>query len=384
MRWLVVVGVATAVFAAVLLAVELLLRRWVASSSGGTTKRLFSRFADHGEHGQGSWTLSAEDAAARDPAFSAQHWVEMRQYITGLKKKETFIPPGGGRHLRRLSDFDFEGLEFSVRGRVRTTTDQPLQPKGEVLCLGGSTTFSYEVADRWTWASALQRRLNRKGGPPLRVRNLGIPAVPGLERISTYRLTTQPKAGDVAVFLFGDNDSGWTMYGSRSGKYHAHLPRVVRLLLRGSRVSELSAWVYGEVAPQYLLRLAVEMAETTIAAAEEAAAWARARGAHVLFVLQPHIFTLARPDDWDRRIIAHTARDLPIMLEAAYARYRRWIETSDIAVSATHIFDRESPSPYLGDWSHVNTRGNELIGEFVFSELEARGMLGLMERGVVR
>jgi hypothetical protein len=149
-------------------------------------------------------------------------------------------------------------------------------------------------------------------------------------------------------------------------------------------VSELSAWIYGEVAPRYLRRLAAEMAETTIAAAEEAAAWARARGAHVLFVLQPHIFTLARPDDWDRRIIAHTARDLPIMLQAAHARYRQWLKTSDIAVSATHIFDRESPSPYMGDWAHVNTRGNELIAEFVFSELEARGMLDRVESGAVR
>jgi hypothetical protein len=193
----------------------------------------------------------------------------------------------------------------------------------------------------------------------------------------------QPQAGDIAVFLFGDNDSGWKMYGSRSGRYHSHLPRVVRLLLRGSRASKLAAWIYGEVAPRYLRRLAVEMAETTITAAEEAAAWARARGARVLFVLQPHIFTLAHPDDWDRRIIAHTARDLTIMLQAAFARYRRWIETSDFTASATHIFDQESGPIYL-DWGHVNTRGNELIAEFIFSEILARGMLDPVESGVVR
>jgi hypothetical protein len=149
------------------------------------------------------------------------------------------------------------------------------------------------------------------------------------------------------------------------------------------RASELSAWIYGKVAPRYLRRLAAEMAETTIAAAEEAAAWARARGARVLFVLQPHIFTLARPDDWDRRIIAHTARDFPILLQAAYTRYRRWIETSDFTASATHIFDQESGPIYL-DWGHVNTRGNELIAEFIFSEILARGMLDPVESGVVR
>jgi len=157
--------------------------------------------------------------------------------------------------------------------------------------------------------------------------------------------------------------------------YWAHLPKMIGLLRRGAEVLELAGWLYAEVAPRYLRRLAVEMAETTIAAAEEAAKFAQSRGANVLFVLQPNIFTLARPDDWDRKIIAGTARDLPIMLAAAYERYRTWLKTSPIAVDATHIFNDEIPSPYMGDWGHVNTRGNQLIGEFIFAELDKRGLL---------
>jgi hypothetical protein len=383
MRWVVVAGTTAVVLAAALLAVELLLRRWAASSLLHNNGK--DRHRRHGEFGGGSFKMTFETAILRDPQISETFWKELQDYRKSIAfRREKLIVPNRPEVLNRIAGEDYLGRELSVRGRERTTTDKPLNPRSEVLCLGGSTTFCYEVADRRTWASVLQRRLNERDGRPSRVRNLGIGGTPGLERIHTYRLTMQPQAGDIAVFLFGDNDSGWRQYGIRTGMVHAHLPRPVRLLLRGSYVSELSAWVYGEVAPRFLRRLAVEMAETTIAAAEEAAAWARARGAHVLFVLQPHIFTLARADDWDRRIIGHTARDLPIMLQAAYARYRRWIKTSDIAVSATHIFDGESPSPYLGDWAHVNTRGNELIAEFVFSELEARGMLGLMERGVVR
>lgn len=117
------------------------------------------------------------------------------------------------------------------------------------------------------------------------------------------------------------------------------------------------------------------MAETTIAAATEANAWALARGARTLFVLQPNIYTLARRDEWDHQIIVGTARDLAIMLGAAYECYRAWAAESDFVVSATDIFDSESPSPYMGDWSHVNTRGNELIGTFVFEELSRRGWL---------
>jgi hypothetical protein len=181
---------------------------------------------------------------------------------------------------------------------------------------------------------------------------------------------------DIAVFLFGDNDSGWKLYGDRQGFAHDNLPTALRWFLRHAAVrSELASWLFGELAPRYLRRLAVEMAETTIAAAEDAAKFAQSRGANVLFVLQPNVFTLASPDDRDRKIIARTARDLPIMLAAAYKRYREWIAESSIAVDATHIFDGESPSPYMNDWGHVNTRGNNLIGEFVFNQLKTRGLL---------
>lgn len=372
MSWVLLAGVLALVFAAVILAAELVLRRWTSAASPGRER---ATSHTHGDHGVSAHKMPADRIAARDADFSAAHWDELQRYLTSTKHAEGWSVPGQPQKLNRLSASDFDGREFSVRSRERTTTDQPSVSEGEVLCLGGSTTFCFEVGDRLTWASVLQRRLNVGGGRPLRVRNLGIGGTPGLERIRTYRLTAQPESGDVAVFLFGDNDSGWKCYGSRKGRAHANLPLLVRLLLRGSRASELFAWIYGEMAPRYLRRLATEMAETTIAEAEEAAAWARARGARVLFVLQPHIFTLAHPDAWDRRIISNTARDLPIMLSAAYGRYRRWIEACDIGVSATHIFDRE-PGPIYLDWGHVNTRGNELIADFVFSELVTRGMLG--------
>ncbi|MEY2740279.1 MAG: hypothetical protein RL283_381 [Actinomycetota bacterium] len=140
---------------------------------------------------------------------------------------------------------------------------------------------------------------------------------------------------------------------------------------------EIASWIYGETSPRSLRKLAVETADTTIAAAEDAARFAKECGASVLFILQPHVFMRASRESWDSMIIRNTARDLSIMLHAAYARYRQWILTSPIAVDATHIFDDEERSPYL-DWAHVNSRGNELIAEFVYGELMKRGMLGPM------
>lgn len=352
---------------------ELVLRRW-SQRPLLSVKRSKAGFSTHGSDAVGSWTLSSHVMALRDPSFDENYWKE-HELQSAKMSVESWRPLQNGPIIRRIAS-SHVGIQFNISEGERFTSDRPASFQNHVFCFGGSTTFCTEVPDRSTWPSCLQRCLNAGNDTAAyRSRNLGIPGTPGLERILTLRHATILNPRDVAVFLFGDNDSGWKMYGTREGKYSAHLPKMIGLLRRGAEVLELAGWLYAELAPRYLRRLAVEMAETTIAAAEEAAKFAQSRGANVLFVLQPNIFTLARPDDWDRKIIAGTARDLPIMLAAAYERYRTWLKTSPIAVDATHIFNDEIPSPYMGDWGHVNTRGNQLIGEFIFAELDKRGLL---------
>ena len=112
MRWLVVAGAVAAVLAAALLAVELLLRRWTDSSSGSSKKRFFSRFVDHGELGEGSWTLSTEVIAMRDPDFSSAHWRGLTQYLAMGKRRERWSVPGSSQQLNRLRAVNFESGEF--------------------------------------------------------------------------------------------------------------------------------------------------------------------------------------------------------------------------------------------------------------------------------
>ena len=354
--------------------IEILLRHWGNRPIWSLRRRPQQR-SKMGYDGRGSWVLPAEIASSRDAQFSLVHWSELNQALS-LAVLERWQVAERGPTLWRMTG-QFAGELYSFGDGERKTTRQPSEFFRELFCFGGSTTWCMEVQDGSTWPSVLQKRLmDDDHSSTQRVRNLGLPGAPGLERINTFVHATKIHGGDTAIFLFGDNDSGWKMYGDRQGFAHDNLPTALRWFLRHVCVrSELAGWLYGELAPRYLRRLAVEMAETTIAAAEDAAKFAQSRGANVLFVLQPNIFTLARPDDWDCRIIAGTARDLPIMLAAAYERYREWTADSPIAVDATHLFDSESPSPYMGDWSHVNTRGNRLIGEFVFDQLKTRGLL---------
>lgn len=353
---------------------ELLLRRW-AGRPLWSLKRRQPTFAKHQPDGQGSWVLPSQVAASRDASFSAIHWQEMVEGL-GCIVEERWRQDAGGPELYRLGG-RYEGSEFSFSGGERGTTGWPSPHDAEIFCLGGSTTFCMEVPDGSTWPSVLQKRILESNSRRFRVRNQGIPGTPGLERIQTFLTATPLNRGDIAVFLFGDNDSGWKMYGAREGKVHSHLPYALRELLRAAEVSEIAGWLYGEFAPRFLRRLAIEMAETTIAAAERAVVFAEARGVKVLFVLQPNLFTLVQPDEWDCKIIGATARDLTVLIEAAYGRYREWTAKYSFAVDATSLFDGELPSPYMGDWAHVNTRGNQLLGEFIYKELEFRKWLSM-------
>jgi len=378
LRILVVLLIAGTSAVLVLVALELLLRYWtrLETARGEFTP---AGFANHGRAGRGSWLMSAEEAASRDPDFSLGHWQELQRWLK-MRRDATrpVITDSDRRTLHSLRGPDFRGREFSVSGGERVTTGVPREADFNVICLGGSTTFCYEVSDRYTWPSVLQRLLaERPTSERYAVRNVGLPGVPGRDRIAWYADQVLPCEGDVAIFLFGDNDAGWVQWYPRSGRVHASMPVALRGLLYFSRRGiQLAGWLYGELSPAVLRRRAIETAVQTIREAEALAARSHSRGAHVLFVLQPNLGTLARKDDWDRAIMRGTARDLFVMLEAAYGCYREWISRSSIAVSATHIFDQESPSPYMGDWSHVNSRGNELIAQFVYGELMKRGMLG--------
>ena len=359
--------------------IEVTLRRWVRERHDeGLSDR--ATFTKHGRFGLGSWTLSAEDAAMRDSGFSPTHWAEMKKYLE-MKPKLGFsqVSSKDTRLVYSLRGYDFGGLEFSVKDGRRTTTDQPAEARNQILCVGGSTTFCLEMSDQNTWPSKLQRRVNHMGSSHI-VHNLGIPGAPGLDRIAFLRNQIQLKQGDIAVFLFGDNDSGYIQWQPKLGRVQDGFPRLAKRILNKleyeySRGVLVAGWLQREITLPYLRRAAKATAMQTQTVAEELMTWASSCGATVIFVLQPNLMTLKTPDHWDRQVLASTAQDLFPMLEVAYRMYRVWITENSNVVSASHIFDGEKPSPYMGDWSHVNTRGNELIADFVFRELGNRELL---------
>lgn len=356
----------------VILGTELILRkrtgRKVISLAPYPTK-----FENNTSIAQGSWLLSPHEMRIRDPSFSKSHWIELEAWNNLQGRTERWKPDGEGPYIRRWA-IEFGGSLLSVRNRERTTIGQPETFTNQIFCFGGSLTFAMEVSDHQTWPSVLQRKIVEcKSLQSYRVRNLGIPARPGLEMLDSFYYLESLTQGDVVIFMFGDNDCGWRTHGVSGSSVHDEIPFLLRQFLRriASR-SEVAGVIYGLISPSFLRRIASQVVDRTIAEARAVKAYAEARGAKVLLVLEPNIFSLQQPEEWERRLISCTARDLRILLTSGYKKYLKWISQSDFAVSAANIFDAVKPSPYMGDWAHVNSRGNQLIGEFVFEELVTR------------
>lgn len=354
---------------------EGLLRRWSGAPVFSISRRR-GRFAEHSDE-QHSLLGNIHAVRKRDPLFSdvleadIKNWIsEKRRYRDELThSQKTGMDAGELKAL--VNARTFLGTEFSIRDGFRGTTNSPINGTNTIWCFGGSTTFCLEVRDSSTWCSVLQERL-MKGSDSIhypKVENRGRPGALLVERIKTYTQLESVKAGDVAVFLFGDNDSGWTQSNGKSA--HDLLPVHIRLTHRLSHWSEICAWLYGEISPEHLRRLARTFAKSVASSIKEASAFSQIRGVRALFVLQPNVFTLSQESSELVNIRNSVARDLPIMLNEAYSEYQRLVVQGANVVSAANIFNDDRNLAYV-DWAHYSTRGNLILGEWIFQELLMR------------
>jgi len=176
------------------------------------------------------------------------------------------------------------------------------------------------------------------------------------------------------VFYFGDNDSGWIDH--RSGKLSQQLVWLpIRVLKALSDFgSETAKWIYGELSPRSFRKFSRLAVSDTIEAFKVAEQHCRSRGAHVFFVLQPNLYTLRTKSEYEKKLEKRFSQDIKTLVMDAYMQYEGWVKEMPNGVSATHIFDNAPASVFL-DWAHVNARGNEIIAEFIFEELQRRGMI---------
>lgn len=251
-------------------------------------------------------------------------------------------------------------------GGLRPTPGQPDAPEGRVLLFGGSTVFGREVADADTLPSRLQTLLNRRG---LRVAvdNYGAEGAGGAYAVEWLRSLTSdaaPRRGDLVVIYLGVNDAGLT-FALRSP--------IDRLAGRSPAIGDALSWL-GErsVVAARLMALAGK-GGITISPSEverlrlalvEAQSWVAARGARLLVVLQPNLFTRSDPNKYERALGDLYGEGLRRAVTEAYGLIQPVVLAVTDHLVATDAMDGLAQSPYL-DWMHVTAEGNARVAAVV-------------------
>ena len=373
------VVVATISFALVIAAIELTLR-WIVSSS-------LSKRTSHGMGKIGSGVAFEEARAAAgaypDDYMTESLWLEMQQFMESRSlQKQNFKSASSAdspvKSFEMHANINFVGINYSMVDGIRGTTDARNSiDQPNLFLFGGSTVLCEEVPDRLTNASILQRILNSLQ-ESVQVFNYGASGATSIDRVQMLLQVTNIKKGDVVVFYFGDNDSGWIDH--RTGKPSEQLIWLpIRVLRALSDVgSETAKWMYGEFAPRSFHKFSRLAVEDTIDALNHAFEHCENISAHMIAVLQPNLFTLLTKSEYEKKLERRFSRDIKTLVIDAYKNYEVWIKTVPYCVSATHIFDN-APAPVFLDWAHVNARGNELIAKFIFEEIKKRKLISVDE-----
>ena len=227
--------------------------------------------------------------------------------------------------------------------------------------------FCVEVPDRLTIASFLQRLITPLSSS-VQVINYGMTGVTAVDRYQMLMEIVEIKHGDVVIFYFGDNDSGWIDH--RSGKLSQQLvPLPIRTLRGLSDFGlETARWLHGTLSSKSLLKFSRLAVNDTIDGLRNAHGHCGSRGAKMIAILQPNIYTLSTKSEYEKKLEKRFSQNLKTLIIDAYKQYDQWIETVRYGVSATHIFDN-APAPVFLDWAHANARGSELIAKFIYDEL---------------
>ena len=367
--------VITVTVSLLVVALELTLRRLVA-------KLTASRVGlGNGEIGSGVAFEEARAAAGAypDDYMTKDLWLEMQEFMKSrsLQKANFNAKNASGLPVdsfKMHAGIDFQSPNYGMGQGVRNTTDVPgVTDIKRLILLGGSTVLCEEVPDRLTNASFLQRFLN-EAKRNIQVINYGASGATSIDRVRMLMELSDASDGDFVVIYYGDNDSGWIDHQSGRPTQQLTWTSVRALKALSEFDLETARWLYGELSPYSFRKFSRAAVTDTIDSLNAAREYCQSKGAHMVAILQPNLYTLRTKSQYERQLEKRFSIDMRNLVLDAYRRYEEWVKETPYAVSATHIFNNAAAPVFL-DWAHVNARGNEIIAKFIFEELQRRGML---------
>jgi len=308
------------------------------------------------------------EAVVNDPTITEEFWAELMSYrASGMFKRD--------KNQVIIGNADVSGKNLNVVGGIRNTPGNPKLDSSKCLIFGASGVFSYEVPDSRTPTAWLQSLMN-ESSYNYKVENHGVGGATiqdCFRRLKTIDLFH----GDIAIFVFGGNDVGVNTTKKIQGKgIFGKVPFwgvTLKVIKRHSALAELlflktTELIYTDIEsnPKVLSRVLDTFTEL--------ANYLKKIDIAMLFVLQPNLFTKKFHNDYEKTLIAKYPKHWGNTVLAGYKVLKTQFENNPNVIFATHIFDDELVSPFL-DWGHVNSTGNQIIGQYLFENLQKRQII---------
>lgn len=297
---------------------------------------------------------------------------------------------------RLIYPADYHGRWYNDENGMRRTANSPATGR-RILLVGSSTVYGAEVPDDYTIGSYLQKRINEQAGGKFAVQNFGAEGVnvaQQLERLKTLEFGEQ----DIVLFYDGTSDAmqgvfyanidGWVV-GENRKHVNDYVVKHRATFERLARNCRFCDWLFVQTTdylpehmqhPERIKALAVETREKMLNRLLQSDEYVRSRGARLIHVLQPDLFT--RPlRDFERALVDNHFLTMKGMGTALLEAHREMAPLTQMLVDrkvsaydATKIFDKVDDPIFL-DFAHTNEVGNRIIADFLFDVLVREGVL---------
>jgi hypothetical protein len=258
----------------------------------------------------------------------------------------------------------FRSELINIIDGFRVTSDIPTVSSKSIHMYGGSTILCIEVPDDKTISSYLQREI-RATGFPYRVFNRGVSGATVHGNLG-YLVDDEICSGDLVIVYFGINDAKVTSYPLCACGLFSLIPLWIPIIRGSKKLLRLRIlqWLWYKTVKLNVIELEKYAAKRSSLALETVSEMRRrveARGASLMVVLQPHIWSKVQTSR-EMTLGFRVDHNISKVLKVTYEKYLSDFSNMPAFYSFVDVFDHVGTDTFV-DWAHANAVGNEIVSK---------------------
>lgn len=267
----------------------------------------------------------------------------------------------------------FRSELINIVDGFRVTSDLTTVSSKSIHMYGGSTILCIEVPDDKTISTYLQREI-RATGFPYGVFNRGVSGATVHGNLS-YLVDDEICSGDLVIVYFGINDAKVTTYPLCASGLFSFIPLWIPIIRGSKKLLRLRIleWLWHQTVKLNVIELEKYAAKRSRLALESVSEMRRrveARGASLMVVLQPHIWSKVQTSR-EMTLGFKVDHNISKVLKVTYEKYLSDFSNMSAFYSFVDAFNHVGTDTFV-DWAHTNAVGNEVIAKRFMTILNER------------